>query len=104
MIRKITFILSLATMSVGLWLITRVGPLNATCNADAHADTAFGTSTACMDIVSSYFLGYALTIGGMLIFMLSLFSLVTRNKKYGKRKNQLTIPKNHQHQVDTHHH
>jgi len=99
-IRRTTFVLSLTTVGVGIWLITRVGPLNAACNSNAPT-AGFGASTDCMNIVSSYFIGYALTIGGLVILALALMSISHRNKKYVGQKRQTTIPGTIEHFIES---
>jgi len=74
-IRRLTLLLSLAAVAVGIWLITRVGPLNAACNTSGSAHPGIGVDAKCTDIVASYFMGFALSIGGVTVLLLALIAM-----------------------------
>ena len=77
MLKKISIVFSLAVLGVGIWLISRGDQVDRVCkvgNAAAGGNTHFNH---CVNLVSTYFLGYALTILG-LIFLLGSIIIIRR--------------------------
>lgn len=75
---KITAFLSLAVVSVGVWMITAVTTLNTVCTVDSSP--LVRTSAACMSRLPFYFFSFALAIGGLIILMLSLLAMARRGR------------------------
>jgi len=98
-IRRIFIILSVATASVGIWLITRTHELDVVCNADSSSYTGAGVSVNCMNIVSSYFLGFALAVGGMIVFLLSVLAMAKHDSAYNWHEQQTVIPHRSHHDI-----
>ena len=68
-LKKISIVFSLAVLGVGIWLISRGDQVDRVCkvgNAAAGGNTHFNH---CVNLVSTYFLGYALTILGVIFFL-----------------------------------
>lgn len=78
--RKIAILLSLLSLAVGIWLLVRGHDLGTACSLQSNGTTGAGVSTDCMNRVTFYFLGFALTIGGLMALMLSLLAMAKRNR------------------------
>jgi hypothetical protein len=76
-IRKITVLCSLAVTGGGIWLLTRVHSVIAACSSIASPLTGTGLKPQCMNSLSLYFLGFAFTIGGVVILSLAMFTMKT---------------------------
>ncbi|HVA53261.1 MAG TPA: hypothetical protein VNF05_07080 [Acidimicrobiales bacterium] len=81
--RKTFLMLALATLSVGIWTLVRSAPSNAACTTLASPVTGTGVSAQCSDLLSSYFLGYALIVGGLVTALLALVSMSKRKRRRG---------------------
>jgi hypothetical protein len=97
-IRRITVLLGLATLSVGVWLITRAHEVTTACSSNASPLTGAGLSLNCMNMVSFYFLGFALAVGGLVIMMLALFAMVKREHR--ARRSYVAPAVHHLHDRD----
>ena len=73
--RRTFLILALATLSVGILLLVRAVPSDAACGSLASPLTGTGVSAKCAGLLSSYFMGYALIVSGLITAMLSLISM-----------------------------
>jgi cytochrome P450 len=91
-------LLGLATLSVGVWLITRAHDVTTTCGSNASPLTGAGLSSNCMNIVSSYCWGFALAVGGPVIMMLALFAMVKREHR--ARRSYVAPAVHHLHDRD----
>jgi len=72
-IKRLSVLLSLAVLGVGIWLVSRGHEVDRVCkvnNVTSGGDQHFNH---CMNLVSTYFLGYALCILGFLLFLMSIF-------------------------------
>lgn len=79
---KRTFIvLSLATISVGIWLLVRTNPAAAVCSSLASPLTGNGVSANCETVLATFFIGYALIVLGLVTIMLSLLSMVRHQRR-----------------------
>jgi hypothetical protein len=95
--RKVTIFLSLVTIAVGAWLISKEHSVASVCSATAA--TGVGIGAKCMSAVSSYFIGFALVGGGFVIFMLAFLLMAKRdNAIYQKQK--ATISKLHREEAE----
>lgn len=79
--RKTFLILSVATLSAGIFLLIRTAPSNAACGSLASPLTGTGVSAKCADLLSSYFIGYALMVSGLIVMMLSLISMAKHKRR-----------------------
>jgi hypothetical protein len=89
MMRRIVAFLGLVTAGVGVWLIVIEQPKNAACNA-AHptlgTTSIVGVSTACTNIVWSYFGGFALVAFGALTFVVAVAMMKKTRKNLAPRR------------------
>jgi hypothetical protein len=69
MTRSVTIFLSLATIAVGSWLIATEHTMSSVCSTIAA--TGVGLSSQCVTAMTSYFMGFALLGGGLVILMLA---------------------------------
>lgn len=81
MMRKSFLLLSIAAVAVGIWLIVRVHPLNGVCSSNSSPLTGAGISANCMNMVSFYFVGFALIVGGLIVMMLAMFSMAKHRRR-----------------------
>ena len=79
--RKTFLFLGLATLSVGVWFLFRTAPSNAACGALSSPLTGTGVSATCQKLLSSYFLGYGLMLGGLMVMLLSLVSMAKHRRR-----------------------
>ena len=75
MIRNITVVISLAVTGAGIWLLSRVHSVVNACNSIASPTGGIGLKTGCQNSLSLYFLGFAFTIGGLVILSLAVFAI-----------------------------
>jgi hypothetical protein len=74
-VRRLTFVLSLATVAVGLWLIFRVHAVDHVCSTLSSPLTGSGLAISCQNVLSFYFLGFVLTVGGLMVLALALLAM-----------------------------
>lgn len=85
MVKRFFELLGLATMGVGLWLVTSNEGKNTTCNAQQHY-RALGMSAVCSRIVYSYFSGFVLLALGAMVVIFGLLSTRKSKKRRSRRK------------------
>lgn len=90
MIRRATIILSLATIGVGAWLLSRVHSVNNACSSVTSPLTGSGLRIDCQNMVSYYYIGFALTLGGLLVLGLTLFA-VRRRREHQARHERAQV-------------
>jgi hypothetical protein len=76
-LKKISIVFSLAVLGVGIWLISRGDQVDRVCKVGSAAAGGNTHFNHCVNLVSTYFLGYALTILG-LIFLLGSIIIIRR--------------------------
>jgi hypothetical protein len=82
-------------MAVGSWLIAKEHSLAGVCSTTAA--TGVGLGAQCMNAVSSYFIGFALITGGLLILMLSVFLMSRReDQRHFRRQNAAVLKLRHE--------
>jgi hypothetical protein len=90
MMRSIVAFLGLVATGVGIWLIAIEQPKNAACDAShptINQLTQVGVGTSCLNIVWSYFGGFALVAFGILTLTVALVMMrKLRRKKSGPRR------------------
>lgn len=79
--RRTFLILALATLSAGVWLLVRAVPSDAACGSLTSPLSGTGVSATCSNLLSSYFMGYALTVGGLVIALLALVSMSKHKRR-----------------------
>jgi len=85
--RRTFLILGLATVSVGLWVLLKTAPVNAAC-APASPGGVAAVSTSCSKLLSSYFLGYALMVSGLVTMVLAALSMAKyKRRRYDYRRD-----------------
>jgi len=77
--------MSLATLGVGVWLLTRVHAVSAVCSGTVSLTTGTGLSSHCMNQAATYFLGCALVMLSLLALAISLISMAKR-ERYDRRR------------------
>ncbi|MGD0054626.1 MAG: hypothetical protein ABSC34_04215 [Acidimicrobiales bacterium] len=76
MIKRIIAGLGVVMAFVGVWMLSQGHSQEAACNASAARLGAAATSLVCPRAVSTYFIGVALTMGGLIVTGLILFAIV----------------------------
>jgi glycerol-3-phosphate acyltransferase PlsY len=74
-IRNVTVVISLAVTGAGIWLLSRVHSVVSACSSIASPTNGIGIKTGCQSSLSLYFLGFAFTIGGLVILPLAVFAI-----------------------------
>ncbi len=84
--RRVSVVLSLVALGVGVWLLTRVHSVASVCSGTVSLTTgAGGVSTHCMNMAATYFLGAALTMLSLLALAIALISMAKR-ERYDRRR------------------
>ena len=73
-IRNVTVVISLAVVGAGIWLLSRVHNVVNACNSIASPTSGIGLKTSCQSFYRCT-LGFAFTIGGLVIFSLAVFAI-----------------------------
>ena len=74
-------------------MVTSVHGLKGACTASSTPYTGTGAGANCARAVSSNFMGYALTIGSLVILVLVLFSMLKRQRSVQWGRTMPTIPR-----------
>jgi glycerol-3-phosphate acyltransferase PlsY len=82
-IRNITVVISLAVTGAGIWLLSRVHSVVSACNSIASPTSGIGLKTGCQSSLSLYFLGFAFTVGGLVILSLAVFAIHKHRRSEG---------------------
>jgi hypothetical protein len=91
MFKRFAVLLGLATMGVGLFLITIEQSKDNACNANRGRLASFGMSRECVHIVWTYFGGFGLIIAGLIIVLIGLASMRKfADNKAGRHRNHPT--------------
>ena len=74
MIKRLSIVVSLAVLGIGIWLVSRGHEVDRVCkvNSVGGGGTHF---SHCMNLVSTYFLGYALCILGFIFLLMSILTM-----------------------------
>ena len=64
----------------GLWLLSRVHSVVSACHSIASPTNGIGLKTGCESSLSLYFLGFAFTVGGLVVLSLALFAIKRRRR------------------------
>jgi hypothetical protein len=79
-IRNVTVVISVAVTVAGVWLLSRVHSVVSACNSIASPTNGIGLKTGCESSLSLYFLGFAFTVGGLVVLSLALFAIKRRRR------------------------
>jgi glycerol-3-phosphate acyltransferase PlsY len=74
-IRNITVVISLVVTGAGIWLLSRVHSVVNSCNSLASPTNGIGLKPGCESSLSLYFLGFAFTVGGLVVLSLAVFAI-----------------------------
>jgi hydrogenase/urease accessory protein HupE len=86
--RKSVIIVSVAMFGVGVWLLTRVHSVRNTCSATVSVFTGKGVVPNCENVASFYFLGFALTILGLVVLATALVAMARRDREERERRRR----------------
>jgi hypothetical protein len=89
--RRVTIFLSLATIAVGSWLIAKEHSMSTVCSSIASAGVGLGSG--CMKVMTSYFIGFALLGGGLIILMLAVLFMSKHEDRRRWRKERAAVIK-----------
>jgi hypothetical protein len=89
--QRIVVVLSLTSIVAGTWLITREHNLSSACITKTSSASIGGLSNGCMSAITSYFIGFALVAGGLIILIVALVLLNKRNQMDHWRKRNAVI-------------
>jgi hypothetical protein len=89
MTRRVIVFLSLATIAVGSWLIAKEHTMSAVCSTIAASGVGLGSK--CMTAMSSYFIGFALLGGGLVVLMLAVFFMSKHEDHRRWRKERAAV-------------
>ena len=87
MIRRLVLVFSLALAGVGVYLISRVHQTENVCSHNASPLTGAGVGANCMNMVSFYYIGFAIVLAGFIIFVLALISR-SKAEREGRRNSR----------------
>lgn len=76
-------------MGAGVWLLTRVHSVVAACNSLANPTSGTGIKVGCESSLTLYFLGFAFSIGGLVIFSLTMFAI----RRYRRQEDISELPR-----------
>jgi hypothetical protein len=91
MTRRVTILLSLATIAVGSWLIAQEHTMSTVCSTIAASGV--GLSSQCLNAMSSYFIGFALLGGGVVVLMLAGLFMAKHEDHRRWRKERAAVIK-----------
>lgn len=100
-VRRATIVLSLLSLGVGVWLVARVHDVDNACKSVASPLTGSGLRINCQNMISYYYVGFALTLGGLIILGLALFGLARRRRDLVARREQGAIARTRIEQRDS---
>lgn len=80
-------------MGVGAWLIARVHTVVDSCRALSNPIAGTGLATTCQANVDYYYVGFALTLGGLIILVLATFGTVKRRRDQRARHERARVAK-----------
>jgi hypothetical protein len=89
--KRVVQALSLTSIVVGTWLITKGHGLSSACSPKSSATSVGGMSTGCVSAVNSYFIGFALVAGGLIVLILAIVLMNKRNRMDHWRKRNAVI-------------
>ncbi|MGH3733433.1 MAG: hypothetical protein ACRDVC_08685 [Acidimicrobiales bacterium] len=103
MIRNITMVIAAAVAGAGIWLLTRVGNVVSACNTNSGLNVGVGLKPQCENSLTLYFLGFAFTIGGMVILFLAVWAMKRHRRTHGHSTPGTTTAALDRHFRETYH-
>jgi len=100
-IKRATLLLSVATVGVGTWALTRGHSEVSSCNSLAGQVRTTSAGVVCARATSSYLMGAALAMGGLVIVTLVLFAMAKHASNSAWNKRLPTIPQSRRHVVES---
>ncbi|MFZ1063251.1 MAG: hypothetical protein WAN30_07250 [Acidimicrobiales bacterium] len=73
MIKRLSVVVSLAVLGIGVWLVSRGHEVDRVCKVNSVTTNGNQHFSHCMNLISTYFLGYALCILGFILLLMSIF-------------------------------
>ncbi len=101
MIRKSVLVLGLITTFVGVWVLTRGHAEESACTSYASEFGHGAVGSVCARAVSSYLIGVALTMGGVIIVALLLFSIAKQLRERDWRERLPLLARRHDSSVSS---
>lgn len=95
MIKRITLALALVTTFVGVWVLTRGHVQESSCSSYNSEFGHGAVSSICARAVSSYLMGAALAMGGLVIVVLLTFSIAKQLREKNWRGRLPTLARRH---------
>lgn len=91
MFKRIGVLLGLAAVGVGLFIIAVNHSKDMACNTGHGPFSNYGVSNRCIHVVWSYFGGFALIVGGLIVILIGLASMrQSARSKRGRRTSHAT--------------
>jgi hypothetical protein len=89
--KRIVVVLSVFSIVVGTWLITKEHGVSSACTTKSSSTSIGGLSTGCMSAITSYFIGFGLVAGGLIVLILAIVLMNKRNRMDQWRKRNAVI-------------
>ena len=93
MFRRLFTIIGVACAGTGIFLVASKHSANQACNMHQFNSARLGASNECVHVMWSYFGGFGLMVGGLLVLLVGLASMrkVSGNKARKRAKRQTGI-------------
>jgi len=72
-LKRLSVLASLAVLGVGAWLVSRGQEVDRVCKVNTISGKGGDSFNHCTNLISTYFLGYALSILGFILLLMSIF-------------------------------
>jgi len=72
-VKRLSVLASLAVLGVGAWLVSRGQEVDRVCKVNTISGNGGNSFSHCTNLISTYFLGYALCILGFILLLMSIF-------------------------------
>jgi hypothetical protein len=69
--RGFVFLLGLATLATGIWLIVREHATDAVCNTPQPIGSTLGTPPSCQNVAFVYFAGFVVAGAGVIVLLIT---------------------------------
>jgi hypothetical protein len=100
-IKRITLALALITTFVGVWVLTRGHAQESSCNSYNSEFGHGAVSAVCTRAVGSYLMGAALTMGGLVIVVVLIFSIAKQMREKNWRSRLPSLARRHDSSVSS---
>jgi hypothetical protein len=75
MMKRLSALLSLGVIGIGIWLVSRGREVDRICKVNSISGNGNGSFNHCTNLISTYFLGYALCVLGFILFLASILTI-----------------------------